>query len=94
MFSTARQPKLLCDYAPKAFGKSQSENSINWTLYCHLMNCAFPLATDWRRYQEIDKDSTVFALMTSTEFVSDGQRWDRLMLKLQIIIKEDFRRLK
>ena len=57
-------------------------------LHCHLMNCAFLLATDWRLYQEIDKDSTVYALMTSTEFVSDGQRQDRLMLKFQITIKK------
>jgi hypothetical protein len=36
------------------------------------MNYAFLLATDWRLYQEIDKDSTVYALMICTEFVSDG----------------------
>jgi len=88
MFSTAKQPKLPCDYAQKAYGKLQLENSINWTRYCHLMNCAFLLATDWGRYQEIDEDNTAYALMTSIEFVSDGQRRDRLMLKLQIIIKK------
>jgi hypothetical protein len=42
----------------------------------------------------IGKDNTVYALMTSTEFVSDGQRRDRLMLKSQIIIKKILRRLK
>jgi hypothetical protein len=72
MFSTVRRPKLQCDHAPKAYGKLQRENSINWTLYCHLMNFAYLLATHWKLYLEIDKDSTVFALMTNTEFVSDG----------------------
>jgi hypothetical protein len=52
------------------------------------MNCTFLQVTDWRLFQEIDKDSTAYALMTSTEFVSDGQKQDRLMLKLQIIIKK------
>jgi hypothetical protein len=79
---------LPCDYVPEAYGKLQRENSINWTLYCHLMNCAYLPATDWKLYLEIDKDSTVFALMTNTEFVSDGQRRDRLMLKSQIVIKK------
>jgi hypothetical protein len=88
MFSTVRRPKLQCDYALKAYGKLQPENLTNWTLYCHLMNCAYLLATDWKLYLEIDKDSTVYALMTNTEFVSDGQRRDRLMLKSQIIIKK------
>ena len=88
MFSTVRRPKLPCDYIPKAYGKLQCENSINWTRYCHLMNCAFLQVTDWKLYQEIDKDSTVYALMTSTEFVSNGQRRDRLMLKLQILANQ------
>jgi hypothetical protein len=88
MFLTVRRPKLPCDYVLKASGKSRRENSINWTLYCHLMNFTFLLATDWKLYLEIDKDSTVYALMTNTEFVSDGQRRDRLMLKSQIIIKK------
>jgi hypothetical protein len=88
MFLTVRRPKLPCDYVPKAYGKSRRENSINWTLSCFLMNCAFLLVTDWKLYLEIDKESTVYALMTNTEFVSDGQRWDRLMLKSQIIIKK------
>ena len=88
MFSTVKRPKLQCDYAPKAYGKLQRENSISWTLYCHLMNFAYLLATDWKLYPEIDKDSTVYALMTNTEFVSDGQRRDRLMLKSKIIIKK------
>jgi len=80
--------KVAMRLCPKSLWILQRENSINWTLHCHLMNCAFLLATDWRLYQEIDKDSTVYALMTSTEFVSDGQRQDRLMLKFQITIKK------
>jgi hypothetical protein len=52
------------------------------------MNCTFLPAIDWKLYQGIDKDSTVYALMTNTEFVSDGQRRERLMLKSQIIIKK------
>jgi hypothetical protein len=52
------------------------------------MNFTFLLATDWKLYLEIDKDSTVYALMTNTGFVSNGQRLDRLMLKSQIVIEK------
>jgi hypothetical protein len=52
------------------------------------MNYAFHPVTDWKLYLEIGKDSTAYALMTNTEFVSGGQRRDRLTLKSQIIIKK------
>ena len=37
--------------------------------------------------QEIEEDNTAYVLMTNIEFVFNGQRWDRLMLRSQIIIK-------
>ena len=55
-----KQPNPLCGYAQKIFGKLRSESSISLILFLPSMSFVYHLVIDWRLYQEVAKDSTVY----------------------------------